>query len=184
SELVALAKSKPGKLSYSSAGVASPLHLAAALLERRAGVEMLHVPYKGGAPAAAAVAGGEVQLGFSSPAGALPLVKAGRIRALAVSSAQRANAFPELPTIAESGSAGFDVTPWYGVLGPAGIPAGVVKRLNAEIGDVLQMPDVQKMLANQGLEAHGSTPERFKKVMQAEVAQWAKVIRSANIEAR
>ena len=182
SELVALAKSKPGQLSYSSGGVASSLHLAGEILKNRTGVDILHVPYKGGAPAAAAVTAGEVQLGFASPAAALPLMKGGRIIALAVSSAKRAKAFPELPTIAESGYPGFDVTPWYGILAPVATPAPIIRLLNVEIAKVLQMADVQALFATQGMEAAGSTPEQFKQIMQAEVAQWAKVIRDANIK--
>jgi tripartite-type tricarboxylate transporter receptor subunit TctC len=183
SELVALAKSKPGQIRYGSSGVAGPLHLAAELLKTRTGADMLHVPYKGAAPVVAAVTAGEVQVGFASLAAALPLIKAGRLTALAVTSAKRAQAFPELPTIAESGFPGFDITPRYGVLAPASTPSAIVKLLNSEIGKILQQPDIQTMFASQGLEATGSTPEQFRNIMQAEIAQWAKVIRDANIKA-
>jgi len=180
-DLVALAKSTPGKLSYSSAGVASPLHLSGELLKRRIGIDMIHVPYKGGAPAIAAVTAGEVQVGFGSIAAALPLIQAGRLTPLAVTSARRAQAFPELPTVAESGYPGFDVTPTYGVLAPAAAAPEIVKLLNAEIGTILQSPDVRTRFASQALEPNGSTPARYRRVMQAEVEQWAKVIKDANI---
>jgi tripartite-type tricarboxylate transporter receptor subunit TctC len=181
-DLVMLSKSIPGQLSYSSAGVGSPLHLVGELLKRRMGIEMVHVPYKGGAPAIAAVTTGEVQVGFGSLAAALPLIKAGRLTALAVTSAKRARGFPELPTIAESGFPDFDVTPSYGVLAPAATSPAIVAFLNAEIGRILKLPDVQARFATQGLEPTGSTPAQFKQLMQAEVDQWAKVIRDANIK--
>lgn len=168
---------------YGSSGVGGPLHLAAELLKNRTGVDMLHVPYKGAAPVVAAVTAGEVQVGFASLAAALPLIKAGRLTALAVTSAKRAKALPELATIAESGFARFDITPWYGILAPSATPAAIVELLNAEIGKILQRPDVQAMFAIQGLEATGSTPEQFRHIMQAEIEQWAKVIKDANIKA-
>lgn len=181
SELVALAKSRPGKVSYGSSGVGGPLHLTAEMLNGRAGMKMLHVPYKGAAPIVAAVAGGEVQAGYASLAGALPMIKAGRVNALAVTSAKRAASFPGLPTIAESGFAGFDVTPWYGVLAPAGTAPGIASLLNAEISIILRLPDVKAMFATQGLEATGSTQEHFRKIVRAEIEQWARVIKDANI---
>jgi tripartite-type tricarboxylate transporter receptor subunit TctC len=182
SDLVALAKSTPGKLAYSSAGVGSPLHLAGELLQRRIGIDMVHVPYKGGAPAIAAVTSGEVQVGFGSMAAALPLIKAGRLTALGITSAKRVQAFPELPTIAESGYPDFDITPTYGVLAPATTPAAVIELLNAEIGKILESRDVHAIFASQALEPAGSTPARFKQVMQAEIDQWARVIKDAKIK--
>ncbi len=180
-ELLALAKSK--RLSYGSSGVAGPLHLAVEILKSRTGIDLLHVPYKGAAPVVAAITSGEVQLGFASIAAALPLINAGRLNALAVTSAKRVKSYPELRTIAESGFPGFDVTPWYGVLAPAATPPAIVRLLNGEIGRILQLPDVQAMFATQGLEASGSTPEWFREIMQAEIEQWARVIRDANIKA-
>lgn len=181
-ELVALAKAKPGAMRYGSSGVAGPLHLAMELLKGRSGIDMLHVPYKGAAPVVAALASGEVQVGFSSVAAAMPLVKAKRLNALAVTSTKRATALPEVPTIAESGFAGFDVTPWYGILVPAKTPSAVVTFLNAEIGKVLQMPDVQASLATQAFEATSTTPERFRQIMTEEVKLWAKVIKDAGVK--
>jgi tripartite-type tricarboxylate transporter receptor subunit TctC len=181
-ELIAVAKSRPGQISYGSSGVGGPLHLAGELLKSRAGVDILHVPYKGAAPVMAAVAAGEVQVGFASVAGALPLVRAGRVTAVAVTSAKRAKPLPELPTIAESGFAGFDVTPWYGLLAPVATPPAIVKGLNAEIARILQLPDVQEKFQAQGLDATPSTPERFRQVIQADIEQSAKVIRAAGIK--
>jgi tripartite-type tricarboxylate transporter receptor subunit TctC len=182
-ELIALAKARPGQISYGSSGVGGPLHLAGELLKSRTGANILHVPYKGAAPVVAAVAGGEVQVGFASLSGALPMIKAQRLTALAVTSARRAKAFPELPTIAESGFPGFDVTPWYGILIPAATPAPIVGALNTELGKVLQAPDIQASFLAQGLEATGSTQERFKAIMQSEIEKWAKVIKDAGIKA-
>lgn len=181
-ELVALAKAKPGALRYGSSGVAGPLHLAAELLKVRSGVELLHVPYKGAAPVVAALTAGEVQTGFASLAAALPMIKANRLNALAVTGARRTKVLPDLPTIAESGVPGFDVTPWYGIVAPAQTPAAVVKLLNAEIGKVLPLPDVQASLAAQGMEAAGSTPERFRTIMSEEISLWARVIKEAGIK--
>lgn len=182
SDLVAIAKAKPGALRYGSSGVAGPLHLAAELLKGRTGMQLLHVPYKGAAPVVAALTSGEVQVGFSSLAAALPMINANRLNALAVTSSKRAKAFPELPTIAESGFPGFDVTPWYGIVAPAKTPSAIVRLLNTEIGKVLQFPDVQANFASQGLEATGSTPERFRTVMAEETKLWARVIKDAGIK--
>lgn len=182
-DLVRIARSKPGELRYGSSGVAGPLHLAAELLKSRAGVNIVHVPYKGAAPVVAALVGGEVQVGFASVAAALPMVKASRLNALAVTSATRAKAFPDIPTVAESGFPGFDVTPSYGILLAAGTPQDVVDRINAELGKALKLPDVQTSFASQALEAAHSTPARFRQIMENEVKLWAQVIKEADIKA-
>lgn len=181
--LIALAKARPGQINYGSSGVGAPLHLAAEMLKARAGIDLVHVPYKGAAPVIAAVTAGEVSMGFASLAAALPMVKVGKLRALAVTSAGRSAAVPELPTVAESGFPGFDITPWYGILAPAATPREIVSLLNAEIGRIVRLPDVRKAFATQGLEAVSSTPEQLAAVLKAEIAQWAKVIRDANIRA-
>ena len=182
-DLIALAKSSPGKLSYGSTGVGGPAHLAGELFKSRAGVTILHVAYKGTPPILSAVSSGEVHLGYLTLAGVLPSWKAGRITALAVTSAKRVKGAPELPTIAESGLPGYDVTPWYGLLVPSGTGAGIVKQLNGEIARILQLPDIQERFAVQGLEATPSTPEQFRQIMRAEIDKWAKVIRQAGIKA-
>jgi tripartite-type tricarboxylate transporter receptor subunit TctC len=181
-DLVALARSKPGQITYGSSGVGSPTHLAGALLKSLTNTDIVHVPCKGGSAFTAAIAAGEVQFGFASPAAASPLINTGRLNALAVTSAQRSNAMPDLPTIAETGVAGFDVTPRYGVLAPAATPPALVELLNAEIRKILQLPDVRAMFAAQALEPTASTSEEFRAIMQAEIEQWTKVIKAANIQ--
>ena len=180
-DIVALAKKQ--QLSYGSSGVGGPLHLAGELLKSRAGVNILHVPYKGAAPVMAAVVAAEIQLGFGSVAGALPLIKAGRVVPIAVTSASRAKALPDIPTIAESGFPGYDVTPWYGLLAPSATPPRVVAGLNAEIGRLLKLPDIQEKFLSLGLEAAPSTPARFREVVQNEIALATKIIRDAGIKA-
>jgi tripartite-type tricarboxylate transporter receptor subunit TctC len=181
SELVALARAKPKSIRYGSGGVASPIHLTAQLLQNVTATELLHVPYKGAAPAVIALAGGEVLVAFSSVAAALPMIQAKRLNALAVSSGKRTAALPEVPTVSESGVPGFDVTPSYGILGPRATPAAVVALLNAEVGKIVQMDDVKAKLAALALEATASTPAAFKAIIETEVAQWARVIKDANI---
>ena len=181
-EFIALAKSRPGQLSYGSSGVGSAVHLAGELFKSRAGVNILHVPYKGGAPVMAAVMAGEVHMGGSSLTAALPLIKAGRVTALAVTSAKRAKAFPDLPTIAESGIPGYDITAWYGVLAPAATPQAIVRGLSVELGKILELPDVQAAFAGLGLEPTPSTPERFREIMRQEIQTSAKIIKDAGIK--
>ena len=182
SELVALAKARPGQVSYGSSGVGGGAHLAGELLKSRAGVNVLHVPYKGGPPILAAVAAGEVQFGYAGPTAAVALIKAGRISGHAVTSIKRAKALPDVPTIAESGFPGYDVTPWYGFLAPAATPAAVVKLLNAEVSKILQAPDVQARFEALGFEAVASTPERFRDVLRSEIQLAAKIIKDAGIK--
>jgi len=182
-DLIALAKAGPGKLSYGSTGVGGPAHLAGELFKSRAGVHIMHIASKGTPPILGAVSSGEVQMSYLTLAGVLPAWKAGRIAALAVTSAKRVKGAPDLPTIAESGLPGYDVTPWYGVLVPAGTHAAIVKRLNTEITAVLYTPDIQEKFSVQGFEATASSPEQFRRIMQSEIEKWAKVIRQAGIKA-
>jgi tripartite-type tricarboxylate transporter receptor subunit TctC len=183
-EFIALAKSSPGKLNYSSGGIGSPLHLAAEMFKLRAGVELVHVPYKGGAPAAAAVLAGEVQVLFGSVAATLPQVKAGRLRALAVTGLRRSAVMANLPTLAESGFPGFDVTSWYALLTPAKTPRDIVKRIYSEALRTMKLPDVQEACGRQGLEVETSqSPEEFAAQLKAETMAWEKVIRIAGIKA-
>ena len=183
SELVALARSQPKAIRYGSSGVASPSHLAVELLQSRTGIELVHVPYKGAALSVIALTAGEVQILFASVTTAMPMIQAKRLNAVAVASAKRMGALPEVPTVAESGFPGFDMTYTYGILAPAGTPAAVVKLLHAELQKIVQMDDVKAKFAAQGTEAVGSTPDEFRAIMQAEVVQWARVIKDANITA-
>ena len=181
-EFVALAKAKPKSLNYSSAGVGSPLHLAAELLKSRAGIDMVHVAYKGGGPAAAAVLAGETQVIFGSVASSLPQVKAGKLRALATTGLKRAKVAPDLPTMAESGYPGFDVSSWYALLVPHATPAAITERIRDEALKALQHPDVQQAMARQGLEIETSTPAELGARIKAETVVWAGVIKAAGIK--
>jgi tripartite-type tricarboxylate transporter receptor subunit TctC len=181
-ELVALAKSHPGKIGYGSSGVGGPVHIAGELFKSRAGINLLHVPYKGAAPIMTAVASGEVQTGLPSVAGALPLIKAGRVVPIAVMGAQRTKTLPNVPTIAESGYPGYDMTPWYGIAAPAGTPSAIVRGLNVEIGKIVQMPEMQAALAAQGLDAMASTPDRMRDVVREAIATCAKIIKDVGIK--
>ena len=180
-ELVALLKQKPRSLNFASAGVGSPLHLASELFQKRAGVEMTHIPYKGGGPAAAAVLGGEAHVIFASVASSLPQVKAGRLRALATTGLKRSKVVPDLPTMAEQGFPGFDVTTWYALMVPGPTPPTLVTRLRDEAIKALQRTDVQQVMAGQGLEAETSTPRELAARIAEESRTWAEVIRAAGI---
>jgi tripartite-type tricarboxylate transporter receptor subunit TctC len=182
-ELVAYARKNPGKLSYGSPGNGTSGHLAAELFKATAGVFIVHIPYRGAAPALQDVIGGQVQLLFDTFAQGLPQAKAGKVRALAVTSLKRQAAAPEIPTMDESGFAGWETGPWFGVMVRAGTPDGLVKRLNAELVKALQAPDVREKLAGQGAVAVGNTPEEFQAFIRAESARWAKVVKSAGIRA-
>ena len=182
-ELVAYAKAHPGKINYASAGNGTPVHLAAELFRSVAGVNLTHIPYKGGGPAAAAVLSGESQLIFGSVTATMPQIKAGRLVALAVTGAARLPAAPELATISELGYPGFEVTSWYGVLGPARMASHVIEKLNAAILNALRAPEVREQMARQGLEPLGSTPAQFGAHLKRETAKWARVVKEAGIKA-
>jgi tripartite-type tricarboxylate transporter receptor subunit TctC len=181
-EFVALARQKPGALNFSSGGAGTPLHLAAELFSRRAGIKMIHIPYKGGAPAAAALLAGEVQVLFGSIAASVPHVKAGKLKALATTGIKRSKVLPELPTLDESGYPGFDVGTWYAFLVPAKTPAAIISRLRAESIAAVAQPDVQKVMAAQGLEVETSTPQALAARIAKESAVWAKVVKEAGIK--
>jgi tripartite-type tricarboxylate transporter receptor subunit TctC len=182
-EFIALAKAKPDGYNYASAGVGSPLHLAAELFQKRTGVRMAHIAYKGGAPAAAAVLGGETQVLFGSVAASMPHVKSGRLKALASTGARRSKVAPDLPTLAEQGFPGFQVGSWYALLLPAKTPMTIVNRLHAEALKAVGTPDVQQAMSRQGLEAETSTPGELAARIKAESAVWAGVIKDAGIKA-
>ena len=182
-ELVTLAKSRPGSLNYASAGAGSGTHLAGELFKMRAGVNLVHIAYKGGAPAVAAIAAGEAQVGFTSLAAAQPLLTAGRVKGIAVTSPQRSGALPNIPTIAESGYPGFDVTTWYGLFAPKGTPPAVIARLNIEVTRILKLPDVIERLKVLGLEARAGTPAELGAIFGREIALYARIIKDADIKA-
>jgi tripartite-type tricarboxylate transporter receptor subunit TctC len=181
-DFIALARQKPGAFNFSSGGAGTPLHLAAELFSRRAGIKMVHVPYKGGGPAAAAVLAGEVQVLFASIASSVPQVRAGKLNALATTGIRRSKVMPELPTLDESGFPGFDVATWYAFLLPAGAPAAIVNRLRDEAIKTVALPDVQKVMAAQGLEVETSTPQELAARIKRESAVWAGVIKDAGIK--
>ena len=181
-ELVAYAKSNPGKLNYASVGPGSSSHLNGELLKSLAGIDIVHIPFNGSPPAVTSTVQGETQMLFAVMQPLLPQVQAGKLRALAVTSAKRFPLLPDLPTIAESGYPTFEALAWNGVLVPAGTPKTIVARLNAEIDAILKQPDVVQKLNAAGFELIGGTPEQFAAVIKGESDKWAPVIKSANIK--
>ena len=182
-DLIALARSKPGALTFSSAGSGSSQHLSGEMLKMMAGVNMTHVPYKGSAPAVTAMLAGEVSLLFGTMADVVEHIRGGKLRALAVTSARRIPVLPEVPTMVESGIPGYEATAWFGVLAPAATPREIVTRLNQDIGRVLQMPDVLARISQQGsAEIVGGSPEQFGDFIRAEVAKWASVVKQAGVK--
>ncbi len=182
-ELVRLAKARPRALNYSSAGVASPLHLAGELFKARAGIDMVHVPYKGGGPAATAAMTGEAQVVFGSVAASLAHISAGKLRAPAVTGLTRSTLAPELPTLHESGYPNFNVTAWQSYVAPAGTPREVVNRIHGATVEVLRVPEIVKAVNRAGNEVTATTPEQLAQIIRSESGVWAKVIKSANIRA-
>ncbi|MDB5905203.1 MAG: hypothetical protein JWM26_4081 [Betaproteobacteria bacterium] len=182
-DLIALAKAKPGSLNYGSSGSATGTHLSAELFKYMTGIDMVHVPYKGGGPAVQALLGGQVQLNFATIVSVLPHVRSGKLRAIAVTTAKRSPSMPEIPTIAESGVPGYDHGPWNGFLAPARTPRAVIARLNEETARILHLPETKAVFTNEGAEPVGNKPEEFGAIIKAETAKWGKVIQSAGIKA-
>jgi tripartite-type tricarboxylate transporter receptor subunit TctC len=180
--LIALAKAQPGDLNYSSGGVGTSNHVSAELFGHLAGVRLTHVPYKGGGPAFTALVGGEVHIMFVASQTATPLLKSGKLRVLAVTTAKRSPFLPDVPTIAEAGVPGFEVSSWTALFAPAGTPAAIVKSLNAEIAKGLRQPDASELLEKQGLELSPGTPEEVASMVRSEVAKWTKVIKAMGIK--
>ena len=182
-ELVALARARPGQINFASSGAGTLGHLGFEQLKTIAKVNMVHVPYKSIGAAMADIVGGHITLLYSTVVSGMPQVNAGRLRALAVSSPRRAQVAPSVPTVAESGFPGYEVTGWYGVVAPAKTPPEIVNRLHGEISAILRLPAVAERLAGDGSEAVGSTPEQFSAHIRAEIAKWAKVVKAAGITA-
>jgi len=181
-QLVALAKSQPGAIAYASSGVATGIHLTTELFMMTAGIKMVHVPYKGGAPAATDLIAGQVAVMFNNVITAVPHVKAGKLRALAVTTASRSPTLPEAPTVAESGYPGFESNSWQGIVTRAGTPSPVIARLNSEAVKVLQLPEVRNPIASQGNDIAAGPPDEFAAYIRKEMEKWGKVIQTAGVK--
>ncbi len=180
-DVVAAAKASPGKLSYASGGIGGSHHLSGALFEHTAGIDMIHAPYKSGSAGATDLMGGQVHMMFEQMYAAMPSIKAGRLRALAITSKTRSPLAPDIPTMAEQGYPAVEVLNWQGVIGPKGMSAELIKTLNAACNKALQDPDVKEKILSQGNEIGGGTPEQFAALIKAEAPRWAKVVRDAKI---
>jgi tripartite-type tricarboxylate transporter receptor subunit TctC len=178
-ELIAYAKSKPGTISYGSAGVGSSNHIVGEMMKTQAGIDMSHIPFKGGAPAMTALLANQIQLYIATVPTIAPMVHAGRIRAIAVSSARRSPAFPDVPTMAESGLPGFDATSWFCIVGPAGIPRSIVDRLNREIVAILNTADARERLTAAGVNVESTTPEGLTAFVRSEIGKMGKAVRAS-----
>jgi tripartite-type tricarboxylate transporter receptor subunit TctC len=178
-ELIGIAKAKPGQLSYASTGYGTSSQLSSELMKSMAGIHVLHIPYKGGAPAVADLMGGQIEMMFINMPTGLPQVKAGKVKVLGVTSMRRVPQLPDVPTIDEAGLKGFETYAWSGVYAPAGTPRAIVERLNTEINRILKMPDIRAQLAVQGADAAGDSPEQFKRFTADEISKWAKVIKTS-----
>ena len=182
-QLVVLAKSRPGQLTFSSPGSGTPNHLSGEMLKMLTGIDMQHVPFKGSAQAISDVIGGQIALSFENIVVASPFVKNGRLKALAVTSAKRANALPSVPTMAESGVAGFEAVGWFGVVAPAAIPKDILAKLNTEMARMLASPDVKERISSLGAEVVSTTPEGMDQFNQAQIALWGKVVKASGARA-
>ena len=182
-ELVALAKAKPGELNFASSSTGGSPHLSGEMFKQMTGANIVHVPYKGSAPAITDLLGGQVSLMFDNLPSALPQVKAGKLRALGVTSARRSQAAPDIPTIAESGVPGYEVDSWFGILAPAATPKEIVSKLNVEIVRILKIPEVRERLLEQGAEPVGDTPEQFAEHIRKETVKWARVVKASGAKA-
>ncbi|MBL8384652.1 MAG: tripartite tricarboxylate transporter substrate binding protein [Burkholderiales bacterium] len=182
-ELVAHAKAHPGRLTYGSAGAGSAPHLATELLKQRAGIFVVHIPYRGGGPMVADLLGGQIQMAIGDQANLMPQVRAGKLRAIGVGSARRSPVYPDLPTIAEQGYPGFEAGAWQGLAGPAGLAAPIVARMNDTLARVMALPDVRERLVGAGLDPVASSPEAFARHIRAEIAKWSKVAKDVGARA-
>ena len=182
-DVIALARAKPGQLNYASAGSGTGTHMSAELLKQMTGIDIVHIPYKGGGPAMVATMGGQTQLIIGTSVGLLPHVRSGKLKAIALTSAKRAAAAPDIPTFAESGVPGYEHEPWNGFFGPSKMPGAVVAKLNSEAVRILRAPEVRNIFESEGAEPVGNSPEAFAFMIKSETAKWAKVIKAAGIKA-
>ena len=182
-ELIALAKAKPGQINFASSGQGSVIHMATELFQSMAGIKMNHIPYKGTGPALTDTIGGQTDVFFSSTATAVPHVQSGKLRAIAVTSAKRIAALPNVPTVAESGLPGYEVTLWHGLIGPKGLPRPIVERLNGEATKALKLKETAAQLQNDGVAPAGGTPEQFLAQIKKEIGVWRKVAAAAGVKA-
>ncbi|MEQ1773951.1 MAG: tripartite tricarboxylate transporter substrate binding protein [Burkholderiales bacterium] len=182
-DLIALAKARPGQLNFGSGGVGTTNHFSGELFRLAAGVNIVHVPYKGTGPAMTDLIGGQVQMMFMNLLPAMPQVRGGKLRGVAVTSAKRSVAAPDIPTVAESGLPGYETTGWHGLVVPAKTPAAIVLRLQSELAKIARVPDVRERLAAEGTETLGNTPDEFAAVLKAEIIKWAGVVKAAGIKA-
>ena len=180
-QFIALAKTKPGQIVYGSSGVGTTTHLGVELLKIMAGINLVHIPYKGGAASGTDLVGGQIQLLITNMPEQLGYIRTKRVRALGVSSATRATQLPDIPTIAEAGVPGYEVTVWYGFCGPANLPRDLLQKVNADAVKALSHPDTKKLLTEQGIEAAPNTPEQFAAFIQAEVSKWAKIVKASGV---
>lgn len=180
-ELIALAKSRPGEISHSSSGTGSGPHLAGELFKSMTGIKMLHIPYRGGGPSVIALVSGEAAVGFTTTPSCIYQIQAGRLRGLAVSTAQRSPYLPKLPTVAEAGVPGYDTSAWYGMLVPTGTPAEIIARLNTETAKVMTLPEVKSRLDATGMVPKTGSPEELGRYMHEEIAKWAKVVKALGL---
>jgi tripartite-type tricarboxylate transporter receptor subunit TctC len=181
-EFVAFARTQPGRLTYSSTGAGGSSHLMGEMLKAQAGIDIVHVPYKGMAPALTDLMGGQVDFTFGSWSSVGPHVRAGKMRALAVTSRKRLAVLPDVPTIAESGYPAYESTPWWGLAAPAGTPAPVIAKLNTDIGEAMKNAELQALFRETGIEVLSGTPADYARFLDAEVAHWAKVVRESNVK--
>ncbi len=181
-DVIALAKAKPDQLTYGSSGSGAMNHLTGALFTMMTKTQIVHVPYKGGGPAAIALLSGEISMIFGEPATVVQQIKAGKVRAIAVTSPKHALALPDLPTVAESGVPGYEVTSWNGILAPAGTPPDIVRRLNTDLNKIIAAPDMRQRMIDNGFEPVGGPPDKFGDKIRAEIAKWAPVVKSAGVK--
>jgi tripartite-type tricarboxylate transporter receptor subunit TctC len=182
-DFLALAKSRPGKLNYGSSGVGTQFHLSGELLKLLAGIDMVHIPYKGTALVYPDLFSGQISLMFDTLSVSIPFIKAGRVKALGITGAKRAAALPDVPTLAEAGLTGFSADLWLGLWGPAKLPRNITEKLSADLAKLLTLPDVKERLASQGMQPVGNTPAQFAEFVRKENEQWSKVVKSAGVKA-